>query len=509
MNIKKKVDDLTALLNKLPKRIGDYLKQSEQLDSLVEVVMDLGRIPEARFIHQNVRLKELTEVTAEDIHIVTKNIGHFNADNRGGIERTLHRVSCIRNRNNDIVGLTCRVGRAVYGTIEIIRDIIESGHNCLFLGPPGIGKTTLLRETARVLADEVGKRVIVVDTSNEIAGDGDIAHFGIGYSRRIQVPSPDRQHMVMIEAVENHTPEVIIVDEIGTEEETKAARTIAERGVQLVATAHGYTLENIIKNPTISDLLGGVQSVVLGDEEAKFRGTNKSVLERKTKPTFDVLIEIKSRDIFLIYNAVASYVDDFLRNDIRQPEQRIREDNNDVTIDRKLTPAPAPEMTVEPIIQSNNTLESISIFPFGITHQQVKNAAHSLGVPAQLAYEISDADIILTTKAKEKQQKKKLSQLTKDRDISIHVIPDEHAIQKFLKEYYKIPDTQDVLEKEACNDVKIACRRALNECRVIELSPQSKYLRQLQHREARRLGLNSMSVGQEPNRRIRVYPKGD
>ncbi len=507
MNIKKQVDDLSLLLEKLPKRIGDYLKKSQELDTLVEIIIDLGRVPEARFVTHNLRLTELTEVTAEDIHIVTKNIGQFNADNRGGIERTLHRVSCIRNRNEDIVGLTCRVGRAVYGTIEIIRDIIESGHNCLFLGPPGIGKTTLLRETARVLADEVGKRVVVIDTSNEIAGDGDIPHFGIGFSRRIQVPSPDRQHMVMIEAVENHTPEVIIVDEIGTEEETKAARTIAERGVQLVATAHGYTLENIIKNPTISDLVGGVQTVVLGDEEAKFRGTNKSVLERKTTPTFDVLIEIKSRDVFLIYSSVASYVDDYLRNDIRPPEQRIREDYDGKVVDHNLLETIEPR--VDPVVSSISGLTPLSIFLFGITYQTIKGAIESLGVPVEIVRKVDMADIVLTTQVKAKNQKKKLDQLTKSRDISLHVIADEYAIQKFLKSFYQIPETQDSLEKEACNDVHIASKRALSECRVVEMSPQTKELRQIQHKEARRLGLNSMSVGQEPNRRVRIYPKGE
>jgi len=512
MNIKKQVDDLTVLLNKLPKPLGDHLKQCDEIDSLVEVVMDLGRIPEARFMHHNIRLKDLEEVTVEDIRIVTKNIGHFNTDNRGGIERTLHRISCIRNKNNDIVGLTCRVGRAVYGTIEIIRDIIESGHSCLFLGPPGIGKTTLLRETSRVLADEVEKRVVVVDTSNEIAGDGDIPHFGIGHSRRIQVPSPDQQHIVMIEAVENHTPEVIIVDEIGTEEEAQAARTIAERGVQLVATAHGYTLENIIKNPTISDLVGGIQSVILGDEEAKFRGTNKSVLERKTKPTFDVLIEIKSRDIFLIYSPVSSYVDAFLRDDLKQPEQRIREDNNDVTIDRESIDNKSTEalkINIEPVMTSVSGISATSIFPFGITHQQIRWAVKSLGIPVQIAQDIDTADIVLTTKAKQKNQKKKLSKLVKNRDASIHVIQDEYAIQKFLRDYYNIPETPETLEKEASNDIKIAYKRAIAECRIVEVSPQPAALRQIQHREARLLGLNSMSVGQEPNRRIRIYPKGE
>jgi stage III sporulation protein AA len=508
MNIKDHVDDLKVLLDKLPVHIGNHLKQLNELEYLVEITMDLGRIPEARYTHKNIRLSNLPEVTPADIEIVTNNIGHFNTDNRGGIERTLHRVSCIRNRKHDIVGLTCRVGRAVYGTIEIIRDIIESGHSCLFIGPPGIGKTTLLRETARVLADEVQKRVVVIDTSNEIAGDGDIPHMGIGYARRIQVPSPDNQHMVMIEAIENHTPEVIIVDEIGTEEETKAARTIAERGVQLVATAHGYTLENIIKNPTVSDLVGGIQTVVLGDEEAKFRGTNKSVLERKSKPTFDVLIEIKSRDVFLIYSSVAEYVDDFLRDDMKDPEKRIREGHEEVFSSHHEEDE-ANDISIEPIVSSVNDLEPLSVFLFGIPYHVFKGTVDSLGVPIEVVYKIDMADIVLTTQSKAKNQKKRLDQLMDGRTVSLHVISDDHAAQKFLKSYYNIPETDDLLEKEACNDIRLAYKRAISECRVVEMSPQSKNLRQIQHKEARRLGLNSMSVGQEPNRRVRIYPKGD
>ncbi|MCZ6877824.1 MAG: AAA family ATPase, partial [Acidobacteria bacterium] len=304
------IDDLPLLLEVLPPHLRETLEKEPDLEELVEVVEDLGRQPEARFFDRVVYLDDL-EVTRQDLDYVTSRIGAFTADNRAGIERTLHRISALRNRRQEIIGLTCRVGRAVTGTVDIIRDVIETGESLLLLGPPGVGKTTLLREAARVLADDLGKRVVVVDTSNEIAGDGDVPHPGIGRARRMQVLSPELQHRVMIEAVENHMPEVILIDEIGTLEECLAARTIAERGVQLIATAHGITLDNLIMNPTLSDLLGGIQAVTLSDEEARRRGTQKTVLERKAPPTFDNLVEIQHRDRLAIYHDSAGVVDRF------------------------------------------------------------------------------------------------------------------------------------------------------------------------------------------------------
>src|SRR5688572_30082774 len=306
------IDDLDALLSSLPPEIVDAVHALEDRESLIEVVMDLGRRPEGRFPDAEVMLLE-REIVDADIAFVVEHIGLFGDDNRAGIERTLHRISAIRNRSGKIVGLTCRIGRAVYGTIEIITDFVETGKSILIMGRPGIGKTTMLREAARVLADDLGKRVVVVDTSNEIAGDGDIPHPAIGKARRMQVRTPSLQHEVMIEAVENHMPQVIVIDEIGTELEAQAARTIAERGVQLVGTAHGNTLDNLMANPTLSDLLGGIQSVTLGDEEGRRRGTQKSVLERKAPPTFPVVVEIQSWDKVAIHEDVAETVDSILR----------------------------------------------------------------------------------------------------------------------------------------------------------------------------------------------------
>ena len=322
-------DDLGVLLAVLPPRVREAMTQMADCDELLEIVLDLGRLPEGRFPGREVVLSE-HPVTAEDVKYVVERIGQFGDDNRAGIERTLHRISAIRNRRGEVIGLTCRVGRAVRGTVAMVRDVIEQGKSLLILGRPGVGKTTLLREAARVLADELGKRVVVVDTSNEIAGDGDVPHPGIGRARRMQVARPAEQHQVMIEAVENHMPEVIVIDEIGTELEAQAARTIAERGVQLVGTAHGRTLDNLLINPTLSDLVGGIQAVTLGDEEARRRGTQKTVLERKAPPTFDVLVEQESWQQVTLHRDVAVAVDEILRGQAPTAELRTRDEHDQV-----------------------------------------------------------------------------------------------------------------------------------------------------------------------------------
>lgn len=319
-------DDMEVLLATLPDEIGERIRSLPQMDTIIEVVMDLGRPPEVRFGAGGEEVLREREIDDDDLEYVVAHVGPFGEDNRAGIERTLHRISAICNRTGKVVGVTCRVGRAVYGTIDIVGDIVESGKSILIMGRPGIGKTTMLREAARVIADDHGKRVVIVDTSNEIAGDGDIPHPGIGRARRMQVRTPDLQHGVMIEAVENHMPEVIVIDEIGTELEAVAARTIAERGVQLIGTAHGNNLDNLMLNPTLSDLIGGIQTVTLGDDEARRRRTQKSVLERKAPPTFDVVVEIQSRDRVAVHADVADTVDALLRGDAIAPEMRWRDE---------------------------------------------------------------------------------------------------------------------------------------------------------------------------------------
>ena len=331
-------EEMERLLEILPPRVKSNLEAQDNLPDLLEVVLDLGRFPEARFPGGDVILDE-REVTREDLDYLVKQIGDFGDDNRAGMERTLHRISAIRNRKGQVVGITCRAGRAVFGTIKIIEDLAVANKNILLLGRPGVGKTTMLREVARVLADEARKRVVIVDTSNEIAGDGDVPHPAIGHARRMQVATPTRQHAVMIEAVENHMPQVIIIDEMGSEEEAAAARTIAERGVQLVATAHGNTLDNLILNPTLSDLVGGIQSVTLGDQEARYRGTQKTVLERKAPPTFDVVVEIQSWEQVAVHDGVAQVVDQWLRGYPIVPVIRSLDEAGEV-IERQGDPRP-------------------------------------------------------------------------------------------------------------------------------------------------------------------------
>jgi stage III sporulation protein SpoIIIAA len=340
------IDDIDALLSSLPQEIVAAIHALPDQESVIEVVLDLGRRPEARFPDSEVTLLD-REITDIDIAHVVEHIGTFGDDNRAGIERTLHRISAIRNRNGKIVGLTCRIGRAVYGTIEIIADFVESGKSILIMGRPGIGKTTMLREAARVMADDFGKRVVVVDTSNEIAGDGDIPHPAIGKARRMQVRTPSMQHEVMIEAVENHMPQVIVIDEIGTELEAQAARTIAERGVQLIGTAHGNNLDNLMLNPTLSDLIGGIQSVTLGDEEARRRRTQKSVLERKAPPTFDVIVEIQDRERVAVHADVADTVDAMLRGDPVAPELRWRDEEGVHRSQGRPRPSPREQLGPE------------------------------------------------------------------------------------------------------------------------------------------------------------------
>jgi stage III sporulation protein SpoIIIAA len=329
-------DNLDVLLNVLPPQLAAQLNINNRTDDLLEVILDLGRVPTARYIDREETLSQV-EVTHPDIDYVVERISAFDTDNRAGMERTLHRIAAIRNRRGDIVGLTCRVGRAVYGTTDIIQDLIESGKSLLLLGRPGIGKTTMLREAARLLAEK--KRVVIVDTSNEIGGDGDVPHPAVGRARRMQVSTPALQHEVMIEAVENHNPEVIVIDEIGRELEAAAARTIAERGVQLIGTAHGNTLENLLLNPTLSDLVGGIESVTLSDEEARRRGTQKTVLERRSPPTFDMLIEIQTRDRLAVHLDVGNSVDALLRGYPTPPELRYRDESGEIHIEYSTPPA--------------------------------------------------------------------------------------------------------------------------------------------------------------------------
>ncbi|MSQ17768.1 MAG: AAA family ATPase, partial [Dehalococcoidia bacterium] len=433
-------DELGLLLQVLPPRVAEALHHHADLSDLLEVVLDLGRVPEARFPSGDQVLDE-REISREDLDYVVQRVGDFGDDNRAGIERTLHRISAIRNRKNQVVGITCRVGRAVFGTIKIIEDLAFSGKNILLLGRPGVGKTTMLRETARVLADEAKKRVVIVDTSNEIAGDGDVPHPAIGHARRMQVATPTLQHAVMIEAVENHMPQVIIIDEMGTEEEAIAARTIAERGVQLVATAHGNSLDNLIMNPTLSDLVGGIQTVTLGDQEARYRGTQKTVLERKSPPTFDVVVEIRGWAEVAVHVDVAQVVDQWLRGFTVAPELRRLDDAGALRrvkeAPRRSEGGPAPwgadaapryrgrsRAEAEPARQEPAARVShggnagnggngangsgkggsvvraldVRVFPFGVSRDKLEAAASEAGLSVGITNQLREATVVLTTK---------------------------------------------------------------------------------------------------------------
>jgi stage III sporulation protein SpoIIIAA len=502
-------DDLDLLLRVMPPHIREALNRQADLKNLIEVVMDLGRQPEGRFPSRAIYVSE-PSITREDLDYVIHRVGSFTQDNRAGIERTLHRISAIRNRRDSVVGLTCRVGRAVFGTVDVLRDVVESGKSLLLLGRPGVGKTTLLRESARVLSTELNKRVIIVDTSNEIAGDGDIPHPGIGTSRRMQVPRPELQHSVMIEAVENHMPEVIVIDEIGTEAEAQAARTIAERGVQLIATAHGNSLDNLLMNPTLSDLLGGIHAVTLSDEEARRRGTQKTVLERKAPPTFDTLVEIRNRDEFSVFHDTTTVVDAFLRGRSVKPEMRVRRGETYEVVEGEAPVAPPVEeprkRRTRERQQEPSTRKTVRIYPYGVSKDRLMRAINDLQVSATIAKTPKDADVALTLKAHEKRQPKTVHDL-EDHGLEVAIIRSNTVSQmkSFLMQTFGLED-QKSEEDEAMNEVNEAVDRVMSFGKPVELAPQSAHIRRLQHQLIEQHGLGSESRGEVPWRRVIVLP---
>ncbi len=509
-------NDLDALLDALPPRVANPIHQMPDKQNLLEVVLDLGRPPEARFVDHEVLLNQ-PEVGDEDLSYVASRIGDFGDDNRAGIPRTLHRISAMRNRKDRIVGLTCRVGRAVYGTIDIISDIVTSGKSLLILGKPGVGKTTMLREVARVLAET--KRVVVVDTSNEIAGDGDIPHPGIGRARRMQVKTPPLQHAVMIEAVENHMPEVIIIDEIGTELEAAAARTIAERGVQLVGTAHGNTLDNLMKNPTLSDLVGGIQSVTLGDEEARRRGTQKSILERKAPPTFDIVVEIQDRQRLAVHANVAETVDSILRNQPLAAELRYRDENgvvhreaNQIRAYRPAhgeppaSPAPTP-FGGKPAAPAH--YKPVRVYAYGVSHNRLAEAAEELQVPVLMAREVNEADLIMTLKSYYRKKPQPLRDAER-LGLPIYVLRANTILQmeSSLAEIFEIEMEADPLGL-AIREAEEAIHVVRDGSTAVELTPQAAYIRRMQHQMAEKAQLSSHSWGREPYRKVKIFKGGD
>ena len=552
-------DDLTQLLDVLPTFISGPLEKHPRREQLVEIVLDIGRRPEARFAKGTDYLSYRT-IVWQDLDYILKRLGKFSGDNRAGIEKTLHRISSIRNRKGNVIGLTCRVGRAIFGTVSIVRDLLEQKKSILLLGRPGVGKTTAIREIARVLSDGMKKRVIIIDTSNEIAGDGDLPHPSIGKARRMQVSNHQNQHEVMIEAVENHMPEIIIIDEIGTELEAAAARTIAERGVQLVGTAHGNALENLIKNPTITDLIGGIQYVTLGDEEAKRRGSSKSILERKAPPTFEVAIEIHDPQTWVIHENIEQSVDLLLQGQSLPVQRRslIQNYNNlidckiiynqkevDINHDASLKRF-APEkkqknnyllnrlpesdkLKTKRVVKTNGNLKTelkekfTFLYIYGINSQDVKSLIKTLGIPVIITKEIQYADAILAL-ANLVKNNRKLKQISHSKKITIHTIQSNNLLQiaKALRLLAKRKELIPI--KPTTNNKKIAdlisqefltpleeTRLAIEEVVIaknipIDLIPRTSRIRKQQHELVTHYQLKGVSVGKEQNRRIRILP---
>ncbi|MCX6003775.1 MAG: AAA family ATPase [Chloroflexi bacterium] len=501
-------DDMEALLEILPLHIRQQLHKQEDFKELLEVVLDLGRPPEARFPDREIIL-DPTEISEDDIEYVISRIGSFGDDNRAGIERTLHRISAIRNRKGRIVGLTCRVGRAVFGTIKIIEDLVQTGKSILLLGRPGVGKTTMLREVARVLADDFEKRVVIVDTSNEIAGDGDIPHPAIGHARRMQVTTPTMQHAVMIEAVENHMPEVIVIDEIGTQLETQAARTIAERGVQLVATAHGNTLENLMMNPTLADLIGGIQSVTLGDEEAKRRGTQKSVLERVSSPTFDILVEIQERDKVSIHPDVATAVDAILRGEPQELEVRQMDKTTGEVVVKHVPPGSDIRKPTHSRPEPRNGTPA-KLFLYGVNRGRMEQVAHEMQLTLEIVDDLRQATLLVTSKKYYRQKPQKIKD-AETSNLPIYVLRGSTPpqIRQLFSSLYHIEqngtDSRESSFSHALDEAKEAVELIKKGENTVELSPQSAYIRRLQHLVAERHGMFSQSTGKDPNRRVRIF----
>ena len=543
MTTERITDDLNRLVSLLPAELQASLASPESRDQLLEVVLDLGRLPEARYSGWSIPLGD-SSITRADLKAMVERLGEFGSDNRAGIERTLHRISAIRNRRGEVVGLTCRVGRAVFGTVEMVRDLLDSGDSLLLMGRPGVGKTTALREIARVLADDLGKRVVVIDTSNEIAGDGDIPHPAIGRARRMQVARPELQHHVMIEAVENHMPEVIVIDEIGTELEARAARTIAERGVTLVATAHGNALSNLIKNPTLCDLIGGIESVTLGDDEARRRRSQKTVLERAAEPTFTMAVEMHSRSRWAVYREVGRAVDALLRGQVPSSEERkMASDGRVLRVEPlQVSPSPLRRPSLAPVplpdpvdstprqplgmavaqperMMPQAPPKLFQVLCCGLSEQRLDEAVRRHDWAVQAVEDLMQADVVLSVRQGLGRQPE-LRRQARDAGVPILVIKSdtlpqvERALERLLMRRDSGVSHRDAADSGDQFDASAAleeCRLAVEQVvvpqgRPVELLPRSEDVRQMQADLVTRYRLRSDVFGSSGQRRLRVFP---
>ena len=519
-------NDLEKLVEILPQRIKQHLAHAN-MDDAIEIVLDIGRCPEIRHADGSIEYIETDDITYEDIDFITSHVQEFTTDNRSGIPGTLHRISAIRNRQGRVVGLTCRIGRVVTGTIACIKDICLQNKSILFLGRPGVGKTTKLREISRLVADELKKRVVIVDTSNEIAGDGDTPHPAVGHARRMQVRQPEYQKDIMIEAVENHTPEVIVVDEIGTEAEAQAARTIAERGVMLIATAHGNSLESLIKNPTLSDLVGGIQSVTLGDDEAKRRSSQKTVLEREKQPTFDIVIEILDRNTLAVYKDTTEAVDYILRGWPIRPELRKVDKTYEYTKNEQKEKVPTVLDRINELEDKIEHPESLKfsfsrqkyveeikkfkkIYLYAVSRSIAEKVIERLDLKAEITRNLDDADIVIAHKNFIKGGAKVLSTAEENRIQIFYVKTNSMAqIQKVIKDALDIAEVNDRQEfidntEKALDETKLAIEKILAGAKDIELTPQNTQIRKLQHELVEQHNLESKSVGEGDSRHLRI-----
>ncbi len=531
-------NDLDRLLEILPAKVRQQITY-EQMEDVIEIVLDIGRTPEIRHANGKIEYIGSDFVTEDDINFITSNIQEFTSDNRSGIPGTLHRISAIRNRQGKVIGLTCRIGRVVTGTIACIKDFCMMGKSILFLGRPGVGKTTKLREISRLVADELGKRVVVVDTSNEIAGDGDTPHPAIGHARRMQVRQPEFQKDIMIEAVENHTPEVIVVDEIGTEAEAQAARTIAERGVMLIATAHGTSLESLIKNPTLSDLVGGIQSVTLGDDEARRRASQKTVLEREKQPTFDIVIEILDRNTLAVYKDTSEAVDYILRGwpirpeirkvdkiyeaEVQEPKQTVlpAQEHSSFTeikegihkLEDKVLKEPTDSLKFsfsrQQYVKENKKFKKIYLY--AVSRTIVEKIIERLDLNAEITRNIDDADIVIAHKNFAKGGARILSTANDYRLQIFYIKTNSMAqIQKVLKEALDITETSETLfgyyddAERALDEAKAAINKILAGAEHVELKPQNQHIRKLQHELVEQHNMTSKSVGEGSQRHLKI-----